>query len=94
MDFPDYTVDEMIAIFEMRCDKSGYRLAQGSEEQLRTLLALGALEPKAFGNARGVRNLFERAVAAQADRLAAMTDLTKEDLMTLTKEDLIAAEEK
>ena len=94
MHFADYTVDEMAAIFEMRCDKSGYRLDPQGMEQLRTLLALGALEPKAFGNARGVRNLFERAVAAQADRLAALETLTKEDLMTLTKEDLIAAEEK
>jgi len=94
MDFPDYTVEEMTAIFEMRCEKSGYTLDKDAYEQLKTLLALGALEPKAFGNARGVRNLFERAMAAQADRLAAMTDLTREDLMTLTREDLIAAEQK
>ena len=84
----------MTDIFRMRCEKSGYTLDEAAREQLKTQLALGALEPKAFGNARGVRNLFERAVAAQADRLAAMTDLTKDDLMTLTKEDLIAAEHK
>jgi len=94
MDFPDYTVEEMTAIFEMRCQKSGYTLAEDAYDQLKTVLALGALEPKAFGNARGVRNLFERAMAAQADRLASLEKLTKEDLMTLTKEDLIAAEQK
>lgn len=47
---------------------------------------------KGFGNARGVRNLFERTVAAQANRLAALPDVTREMLMTLTADDLRAAE--
>lgn len=41
-----------------------------------------------FGNARDVRNIFERGIARQADRVAAMEAPGKEDLMALTIPDL------
>ena len=41
-----------------------------------------------FGNARGVRNLFEQILTEQANRLARMETFTKEDLMTITKDDV------
>ena len=41
-----------------------------------------------FGNARGVRNLFEQILTEQANRLAGMEKFTKEDLMTITQEDV------
>ena len=92
LDFKDYTIDEMIAIFDMRCSKSGYTLADDARDLLRGLLALLSLDVKSFGNARGVRNLFERAVSAQANRLAASTEpLTKETLMLLTADDIRVA---
>ncbi len=87
--FEDYTIDEMIAIFEMRCHKSGYTLADDARDLLRGLLALLSLDVKSFGNARGVRNLFERAVSAQANRLATQEGpITKETLMLLTSDDI------
>lgn len=92
LNFPDYTVQEMMDIFDMRCRKSGYELAEDARGLLRSLLALLSLDVKGFGNARGVRNLFERTVAAQANRLAALPDVTREILMTLTADDLRAAE--
>ena len=92
LNFPDYTVQEMMDIFDMRCRKSGYELAEDARGLLRSLLALLSLDVKGFGNARGVRNLFERTVAAQANRLAALPDVTREMLMTLTADDLRAAE--
>lgn len=91
MHFPDYTVEEMIAIFDMRCEKSGYELAADARELLKGLLALLSLDTKGFGNARGVRNLFERAVSAQADRLASLTEVTRATLMLLTSDDLRVA---
>ena len=86
--FPDYTVQEMMAIFEMRCEKSGYCLAEDAKQLLRSLLALLSLDVKGFGNARGVRNLFERAVSAQANRLAKQENITREELMCLTDDDI------
>lgn len=88
MHFPDYTVEEMLAIFDMRCQKSGYELAQDARDLLKGLLALFSLNAKGFGNARGVRNLFERSVSAQANRLATLADVTREQLMRLTASDL------
>ena len=41
-----------------------------------------------FGNARDVRNIFEQAVARQANRVAAMENPGREDLMALTEGDL------
>ena len=89
--FPDYTVEEMMAIFDMRCGQSGYELAEDARGTLKTLLTLYSLDISGFGNARGVRNLFERAVSAQADRLAQLDHITREQLMQLTAEDLLAA---
>ncbi len=89
--FCDYSVEEMVAIFDMRCKQSGYTLDESGRELLKSLLAQYSLDVKGFGNARGVRNLFERAVSAQANRLAADTDITKEDLMLLTADDIRAA---
>lgn len=91
MSFPDYTVEEMLAIFDMRCNKSGYRLADDARDLLKGLLALLSLDVKGFGNARGVRNLFERAVSAQANRLAALESVTRETLMLITSDDLRVA---
>ena len=94
MHFPDYTVDEMLAIFDMRCKKSGYTLSEDARGLLKGLLALLSLDVKGFGNARGVRNLFERAVSAQADRLAGLASVSRDELMLLTCADLrIAAGE-
>ncbi len=88
MRFPDYTVEEMLAIFDMRCSKSGYTLAADTRDLLKGLLALLSLDTKGFGNARGVRNLFERAVSAQADRLASLAQVTRDELMQLTSADI------
>ena len=91
MNFPDYTVEEMLAIFDMRCQKSGYELEPAARDLLKGLLALFSLDSRGFGNARGVRNLFERAVSAQANRLAALPQVTRDELMRLTCDDLRAA---
>ena len=46
-----------------------------------------------FGNARGVRNLFEQILVRQAGRLAAMDEVSREDLMRITAADVTAAED-
>lgn len=88
--FPDYTAQELAEIFELRCKGSGYTLANDARPLLLHLLEQGCRDPKGFGNARGVRNLFERAVSAQANRLAHEPQVTRETLMLLTADDLRA----
>ena len=92
MYFPDYSEEELFSIFEMRCEKSGYSLDEGAKDPLREILRREKRDVEGFGNARGVRNLFERAIAAQADRLSREKgELTKETLMLLREADLRAA---
>ena len=44
-----------------------------------------------FGNARGVRNLFEHILVAQNNRLAKMEQVTREDLMQILPDDVLRA---
>jgi len=89
MYFPDYTVDELVGIFDMRCGKSCYTLSDEAREILPEILKEKSKDVKGFGNGRGVRNLFEHAIANQADRLSQeMGELTRERLMEITKADL------
>ena len=88
--FPDYTVDEMMAIFNMRCGK-GYVLTEEAEPLVRDYIAEESAAGDSFGNARGVRNIFEHILVAQNNRLAKMEQVTREDLMALTADDVLHA---
>ena len=92
--FDDYTMDEMMAIFAMRCEKGCYTLEQEAEEQVRAFLQEENDGGISFGNARGVRNLFERILIHQANRLASMENVTREDLMKITAADVQAARDR
>ena len=86
--FPDYSAKEMLDIFDMRCKKSGYKLDDATHQLLEDYLQKFSENNLNFGNARGVRNLFERAVSAQANRLAKQKDVSRAELMLLTAEDI------
>ena len=92
--FEDYTPDQMLDIFRMQCGKGSYELEEAAAQQVRELIARENRDPVSFGNARGVRNLFERVLVCQANRLAAQESVTREDLMRLTAEDVRRAGEK
>ena len=87
--FEDYTVDEMMGIFKMRCGK-GYVLAPDAEPLVRDYIAEESSDGS-FGNGRGVRNIFEHILVAQNNRLAKMDSVTRDDLMTLTADDVLHA---
>jgi SpoVK/Ycf46/Vps4 family AAA+-type ATPase len=89
--FGDYTGEEMTDIFLMQCEKNFYQPQAEATEVIRQYLCAVSAAAGEFGNARGVRNLFEKVLTAQANRLAAMAEITRDDLMCLTKEDVEAA---
>lgn len=89
--FDDYTLDEMMAIFAMQCKKGCYTVEQEAEEQVRVFIQEENDGGVSFGNARGVRNLFERILVQQANRLASLEKVTREDLMKITVADVQAA---
>ena len=90
--FADYTVQELLDIFRMQCRKGCYTLDPAAEAPLRALLEKRLEDAGSFGNARGVRNLFEQILVRQAGRLARQEVVSKEDLMRLTAEDVPAME--
>ena len=90
LEFEDYTTEQMVAIFKMQCKKGCYVLAQGTEELVRDFIAEESADDS-FGNARGVRNLFEHILVAQNNRLAKMENVTRDDLMQILPDDVLHA---
>ncbi len=91
IDFADYTADEMFSIFKLNCKKSCYILDTSAEDKIKeyfTLVSEGAGE---FGNARGVRNTFEKILTEQANRIAALESVSRDDLMKICEDDVVAA---
>jgi SpoVK/Ycf46/Vps4 family AAA+-type ATPase len=89
IDFPDYTGAELTDIFKMYMKKNQYTLAPDAENYLRDQLDYAvAHKDRNFGNARFARNVFEKSIQQQANRLAGKTNLSKEELTELTVADL------
>ncbi len=87
--FEDYSPEELLEIFRMQCRKGCYELEEDAAGALEELLRKeSAADPVSFGNARGVRNIFERVLVAQAGRLAAQPEVSREDLTRLTAADI------
>ena len=89
--FDDYNAEEMVAILDLQLKKGQYQLTDGAREAVKDYIVAANTSSIAFGNARGVRNIFERLLVAQANRLAQGGNVTKDDLMTITEEDVAAA---
>ncbi len=87
--FEDYDGKQLMDIFRSMCKKNGYTLSEEGEKFMKQdLQELYDSRDENFGNARDVRNLFEQAVARQADRVSQLEAPTKEQLMELKPEDL------
>ena len=89
IDFPDYSGTELVDIFKMYMKKNQYTLAPDAEEYLKEQFEyVVAHKDRNFGNARFARNVFEKSIQQQANRLAGQTNLDKSRLTELTVEDL------
>ncbi len=87
--FPDYKGEELLAIFKGQCEKNGYALTAQAEQAAGELFdALYENRDENFGNGRDVRNCFEDMVVRQSNRVAAMEDPGREELMAVLPEDL------
>ena len=85
--FPDYTVDELLGIFEILCEKGHYLVGDDTLAAVRRWVVAQPRE-KGFGNGRLVRNLFEHVVARQASRIVEIEGPTDEQLCTLSPTDV------
>ncbi len=87
--FEDYSLPELEQIYVKMAQDAGYQIDSEAQERLRLALAQAShRNPGAFGNARGVRNLFELSQVMQADRLATLAVPTQQDLTILHASDI------
>ena len=88
--FNDYSTAELLDIFKLNLKKSRYKIKRDAFELLEQKIACAVSgKDKNFGNARYVRNTFERIIQQQANRLAKQSSIVSEDLSLITKEDIL-----
>lgn len=85
VEFEDYTVDELIQIFESMMKKSGFILEKSAIEKAKDIIN-EYKDTKNFGNARFVRNLYEKTVIKHASNTKGKKK--KSILKTITKDDI------
>ena len=90
--FEDYTAIELMQIYRGMIEKYDFNLMPDAEQLAQKHLEkCVAHKEKDFGNARYVRNLFERTIKAQAVRLAGIPNTDKIDLARITADDFLSA---
>lgn len=87
--FPDYSAGELADILEEMAKKSGLVLEEGLKETVISYLnGMSKKQWEEFGNARGIRNLFETMVVNQANRLVTMAECSIEQLAMIKAADI------
>jgi len=91
LSFPDYTTDQLLDIADKMLQQRQYIISSSAREELRLIVEKKSRSHQNNGNARLVRNIIERSMRRQAVRLIDKSDITRQDLMTITREDMLKA---
>lgn len=87
--FQDYTPDELLVIFRKICEKNCFHLPdQSGDILLKKLTYLYDDRDDRFGNGRLVRNIFDKTIEKQANRLSKSPKVGKEMLTLIAPEDI------
>ncbi len=93
--FPDYSTQELVDILDGMAKKAGLVLEDGLKDHISSYLhGMEQKEREEFGNARGIRNVFETMVVNQANRLVTMEECSVEQLTLIKKEDIAWLEDR
>lgn len=88
--FDDYNVEELLEILKSNLKKSRYKIKRDAFEWVHSFISNKVMmKDERFGNARFIRNVFEKIVQNQADRLASQTTICNEELTIITIDDVI-----
>lgn len=92
IDFPDYSIDELVAIADLMLAEQRYELSPDAREAFRRYLERRVSQPR-FANGRSVRNALERARLRQANRIVSSEQrrFRRQDLMRLEPDDILAS---
>ena len=89
IEFEDYKAEELIEIFRSNLKKAKYKIKRDAFEWLKQYISYKVMtKDENFGNARFIRNTFEKVVQNQADRLAKQSSITNEELTIITIDDV------
>ena len=90
IDFPDYSVDELLKISKIMLEEQQYQLTSDAELALGQYIQLRKEKPL-FANARSIKNALDRARMRQANRIFDSRGqvLTKKELVNLEAEDIL-----
>lgn len=87
--FEDYTEEELLDIFNLFCRKYGLRLSEDAKRNLVVFLStIFSEKTENFANAREIRNLFERSIVNQANRLGDLETISNDELEEIISSDL------
>ena len=91
IDFPDFSLDELVEIAGLMLDREQYRLSPDAQAAFREYVALRMQQPR-FSNARSIRNAIDRMRLRQARRLVtAGGQIARDDLMGISAADVRAS---
>ena len=85
LNFKDYTEDELLEIFKSMVKKSGFKITDEALNKVKTIIKDNKDMPN-FGNARFVRNMFEKTVILHASNVK--DNKRKDILVTITDKDI------
>nr|YP_010201039.1 Rubisco expression protein [Skeletonema tropicum]YP_010201321.1 Rubisco expression protein [Skeletonema pseudocostatum]QGR23530.1 rubisco expression protein [Skeletonema pseudocostatum]UAM91531.1 Rubisco expression protein [Skeletonema tropicum]UAM91952.1 Rubisco expression protein [Skeletonema pseudocostatum] len=90
IDFPDYSVDELVTIAKMMLEEQQYQLTPQAEIALTDYITRRKQKPL-FANARSIKNALDRARMRQANRIFDSRGqvLTKKELVNLEADDFL-----
>ena len=87
--FESYKPDELLQLFETFCKNNMYVLEKDAKDYLTEKLKKPYYKVRFVnGNAREVRNMFEKVLEIQSQRLIATTNADKKKFLTITLDDL------
>ena len=87
--FEDYNEEELYKIFELNLKKYEYVIEPKAAATLKeTIRQAVEGRDKEFGNARYIRNIFEKVIQKQANRLAYLPTVSAESLTLITNADV------
>ncbi|MEM8723102.1 MAG: AAA family ATPase [Cyanobacteria bacterium P01_G01_bin.39] len=87
--FEDYQPPELLSIFLKICQSHHFKLDQTAQKGLLSKFTeLYEQRDGNFGNGRLVRNIFEKTIEKQATRLAKVSELNPENIVTILQEDI------
>ncbi len=94
IDFPDYSVDQLMEISARMMLEREYIFSPEAERKLREHLLAVKIDsyPGKFSNGRYVRNVIEKSIRTQAMRLLIDDTYSKQELQTIRTQDLIFKE--